>query len=156
MGCGVDRRKIAEWQERLARYERTGLKAAEFCRREQVSASVFRYWQQQVERADRINGGQQRQRGHMSPFAAVEIIPWRSVFVRFPGGTSLEIPDDRVDLVRLAVDRLLAGETDYEPLGPDVWKLTHPEAVRQYRVEERISRADAKAEKRARRRAART
>jgi len=26
--------------------------------------------------------------------------------VRFPGGTSLEIPDDRIDLVRLAIDRL--------------------------------------------------
>jgi hypothetical protein len=33
------------------------------------------------------------------------------VFVRFPGGASLEIPDDRIDLVRLALDRL-AVETE--------------------------------------------
>jgi transposase len=57
--------------------------------------------------------------------------------------------------VKEVLDRLLAGETDYEALRPDVWKLTHPEAVRQYRVEERTARADAKAKKRARRRAAR-
>ena len=50
-----------------------------------------------------------------------------------------------------SLDRLLAGETDYEALRPDVWKLTHPEAVRQYRAEERTTRADAKAKKRARR-----
>jgi hypothetical protein len=26
--------------------------------------------------------------------------------VRFPGGATLEIPDDRIDLVRLAIDRM--------------------------------------------------
>lgn len=57
--------------------------------------------------------------------------------------------------VKEVLDRLLAGETDYDALRPDVWKLTHPEAVRQYRVEERTARADAKATKRARRRVAR-
>jgi hypothetical protein len=36
----------------------------------------------------------------------------------------------------------------------DVWKLSHPEAIRIYRQEERRSRADAKAVKRARRRVA--
>ena len=106
MGRGVDRKKLAEWQLRLARYERTALTAAEFCKQEQVSVSVFRYWQQRVEHADRNNGGLQPQRGQLPGFAAIEIIPRRSVFVRFPGGASLEIPDDRIYLVRLALDRL--------------------------------------------------
>jgi len=48
--------------------------------------------------------------------------------------------------------RLLNGDTDYESLRPDIWKAAQPEAVRVYRVEERRSRADAKAVKRARRR----
>ena len=39
-------------------------------------------------------------------FQAVEIIPRRAVVVRFPGGTTLEIPDDRIDLVRMAIDRM--------------------------------------------------
>lgn len=34
------------------------------------------------------------------------------------------------------LDRLLAGETDYSKLIPDVWKQEHPEAVRVYREEE--------------------
>jgi transposase len=57
--------------------------------------------------------------------------------------------------VKDVLDRLLAGETDYHALRPDVWKESHPEAVRVYRQEERVARADAKATKRARRRRAR-
>jgi len=30
--------------------------------------------------------------------------------MRFPGGATLEIPDDRVDLVRLAIDRMAAQQ----------------------------------------------
>jgi transposase len=52
------------------------------------------------------------------------------------------------------LDRLLAGEMDYDSLRPDVWKQSHPEAIRIYRQDERRSRADAKAVKRARRRIA--
>ena len=56
--------------------------------------------------------------------------------------------------VKDVLDRLLAGETNYDALRPDVWKQAHPEAIRIYRVEERQARADAKAVKRARRRIA--
>ena len=52
------------------------------------------------------------------------------------------------------LDRLLAGDTDYNALRPDVWKQSHHEAIRTYRVEERLARADAKMTKRAKRRAA--
>jgi transposase len=58
--------------------------------------------------------------------------------------------------VKDVLDRLLAGEMDYDALRPDVWKQSHPEAIRIYRQEERRSRADAKAVKRARRRIARS
>jgi len=56
--------------------------------------------------------------------------------------------------VKDVLDRLLAGETNYDALRPDIWKQSHPEAIRIYRVQERQARADAKAVKRARRRIA--
>jgi hypothetical protein len=56
--------------------------------------------------------------------------------------------------VKDVLDRLLAGDTDYAALRPDAWKQSHPSAIRQYRVEERLARADAKMTKRAKRRAA--
>ncbi len=42
------------------------------------------------------------------------------------------------------LDRLLAGETEYATLRPDVWRQAHPEAIREYRVTERRDRADRK------------
>jgi hypothetical protein len=39
------------------------------------------------------------------------------------------------------LDLLLAGSTDYHSLRPDVWKQSHPEAIREYRVAERRDRA---------------
>jgi transposase len=52
------------------------------------------------------------------------------------------------------LDQLLAGCTDYDRLLPDVWKESHPEAVRQYRVEERRDKAERKQLEAARRRLA--
>jgi transposase len=46
---------------------------------------------------------------------------------------------------------MLAGETDYSRLVPDAWKADHPEAVRQYRVEESRQKEDRKQITRARR-----
>lgn len=56
--------------------------------------------------------------------------------------------------IKDVLDQLLAGSTDYEPLRPDLWKASHPEAVRQYRAKERRDRADRKQRRRARRRQA--
>lgn len=48
--------------------------------------------------------------------------------------------------------RLLAGQTDYEPLLPWNWGKEHPEAIREYRIEERHDRFDRKQTRRADRR----
>jgi hypothetical protein len=56
--------------------------------------------------------------------------------------------------IKDVLDQLLAGSTDYEPLRPDLWKASHPAAVRQYRAKERRDRADRKQRRRARRRQA--
>jgi transposase len=53
--------------------------------------------------------------------------------------------------VKDVLDQLLGGSTDYHSLRPDVWKESHPEAVREYRAKERRDRADRKRSRRARR-----
>lgn len=50
------------------------------------------------------------------------------------------------------LDVLLAGSTDYQSLRPDVWKQSHAEAIREYRVVERRDRADRTQFRRAQRR----
>jgi hypothetical protein len=49
--------------------------------------------------------------------------------------------------------RLLAGETDYEPMLPWNWAATHPESVRVFRQQERRQRDVRKQNERAQRRA---
>jgi transposase len=56
--------------------------------------------------------------------------------------------------VKDVLDQLLAGCTDYHRLLPDVWKQSHPEAIREYRVEERRDKAERKQYQAARRRLA--
>ena len=56
--------------------------------------------------------------------------------------------------VKDVLDQLLAGSTDYHALLPQVWKESHPAAVRIYRTEERRDRADRKQRARAARRRA--
>ncbi len=57
--------------------------------------------------------------------------------------------------VKDLLDQLLAGSTDYHSLRPDIWKQSHPEAVRTYRTKERRDRADRKQHRRAQRRSTR-
>ena len=54
--------------------------------------------------------------------------------------------------VKDVLEQLLGGSTDYASLLPDAWAQSHPESVRQYRVEERRDKADAKQLRAARRR----
>jgi transposase len=57
--------------------------------------------------------------------------------------------------IKDVLDQLLAGCTDYHSLLPDQWKKSHPEAVRQYREEERRDKANRKQYRAAERRLAR-
>ena len=54
--------------------------------------------------------------------------------------------------IKDVLDQLLVGSTDYESLLPWNWAEKHPEAIRQYRVEERDDRASRKRTQRAKRR----
>jgi len=56
--------------------------------------------------------------------------------------------------VKDVLDQLLADCTDYHSLLPDVWKQSHPEAIREYRVAERRDKAERKQLQAARRRLA--
>jgi transposase len=57
--------------------------------------------------------------------------------------------------IKDVLDQLLAGSTDYHALRADVWKQSHPEAIRTYRTAERRDRADRTRFRRALRREAR-
>jgi transposase len=39
------------------------------------------------------------------------------------------------EYVKDVLDQLLAGSVNYAPLRPDIWKQSHPDSIRSYRVE---------------------
>jgi hypothetical protein len=100
MGRPANQAKALEWQERLRRFEESGLTVSRFCLRERVTESTFWYWR----RKSADNGVPLEPSA--SVFAPVDIIGGRSVPLRFPAGAVLEIPEDRPDLVRLAIEVL--------------------------------------------------
>lgn len=55
--------------------------------------------------------------------------------------------------IKDVLDRLLAGDKDYDAMRPDVWGVAHPESIRDYRREERRERAERKERRRHERRA---
>ena len=93
-----DRRKLAEWQRRLRRFERSGLTIARFCARERVSVPTFGYWRR------KCGGGDALPLAARTAFKSVEVIGGRAVTLRFAAGAVLDIPEDRPDLVRVAIE----------------------------------------------------
>jgi hypothetical protein len=87
-----DRRKFAEWQQRLRRCEKSGLTIARFCAREGVSVPTFGYWRR------KCAGGEASPPVAPAAFKSVEVVGGRAVTLRFPAGVVLDIPEDRPDL----------------------------------------------------------
>jgi hypothetical protein len=56
------------------------------------------------------------------------------------------------EYIKDVLDQLLAGSTDYHPLLPWNWAAEHPEAIRQYRINERRHQRRRQQDKRADRR----
>jgi hypothetical protein len=93
-----DRQKLAEWQQRLRRFEDSGLTVTRFCARERVSVATFGYWRR------KCAGGGASSQVAPATLKSVEVVGGRAVTLRFPSGVSLEIPEDRPDLIRVAIE----------------------------------------------------
>lgn len=100
MARQMDRHKHSEWQKRLQRFTKSGLTVARFCARERVAVATFWYWRRKClgQTPDSI--------AMASTFAPVEVIGSRMVTLRFPAGAVLELPDDRPDLMKKAIEAL--------------------------------------------------
>ena len=100
MGRRANQTKALEWQERLRRYEGCNLTVARFCARERVTVPTFWYWRRKF--ADSLAAAE----SSAPAFAPIEVIETRGLTLRFPVGAVLEIPEDRPDLMRLAIEAL--------------------------------------------------
>ena len=107
MARPIDPRKSLAWQRRLQQFTASGMTVSKFCDREGVSVAAFHYWRQ------RLGPQQPEQVSRLATpvFQAVDLLSQRAVVIRFAAGGVMEIPEDRVDLVRIAI-ATLAGEPE--------------------------------------------
>jgi transposase len=89
MARSVDGAKRQAWQERLRRYERSGLTIAAFCRRERVSQAAFYYWRKRLGGAEAAS--EMPDQGEPS-FVPVRITGAAPVEVRLPNGACILLP----------------------------------------------------------------
>ena len=98
MARQADQRKSAAWEQRLRRFEKSGLTVARFCARERVPLPTFWYWRRKQARSA------PDPQTAPAVFSPVEVVGGRSIALRFPTGAVLEIPEDRPDLMRVAIE----------------------------------------------------
>ena len=100
MARQADRKKFSAWQQRLRRFTTSGLPVVRFCARERVSVATFWYWRRKCE------GTYSKPVTMAATFSPVEVFGGRSVTLRFAAGAVLEIPEDRPELVRVAIEAM--------------------------------------------------
>jgi hypothetical protein len=103
MGRQSDPRKAAVWERRLARFGDSGLTVARFCAREGVSIATFHYWQRKLRDASANEAAWSAPAAPVARFDPVEVASRPAVTIRFAGGVVMEIPEDREDLLKVAV-----------------------------------------------------
>ena len=112
MGQQTDPRKAVVWERRLARYGDSGLTVGRFCDREGVSIATFHYWQRKLRDVSVDETAWATPAAAVARFDPVEVMSRQAVTIRFAGGAVMEIPEDREDLVKVAI---LALVSEAEP-----------------------------------------
>ena len=107
MARPTDPRKSLAWQRRLQQFTASGMTVSKFCDRKNVSVATFHYWRQ------RLAAQQPEQVSRLAAqvLQAVDLLSQLAVVIRFTAGGVMEISEDRVDLVHIAI-ATLAGEPE--------------------------------------------
>lgn len=103
--------KIAEWQDRMRRFERSGVSNARFCREEGISAPSFYQWRRRLQDSRDPLMGSPSDDIAEPEFAAVWIVGGgSSVTLTWPGGIQMELPPGNEPLIK-AVVAAISAET---------------------------------------------
>ena len=143
------------WAERIAQCERSNAPVAQFCQSIGCSPTSFYQWKRKLAAKPQATAFLRVQTSDSTK---------DSIEIKLPSGISILVPVSAVESIaailtrRLAmslesvITRILRGTAKTEELLPDRWKAAHPEAVREYREQERRDKADTAVLQAARRR----
>ena len=134
MAAGMRAEKVAEWQERLARFERSGKTITQFCFDEGISTPPFFVWRRRLgmklgavgshsasrfagksARVDRHSGHDHRQ-GNFIPVRVRDEVnssgQLTTLTAELPGGTRLTIPVSDADALQRTLVALIQADAD--------------------------------------------
>ena len=134
MAAGMRAEKVAEWQERLARFERSGKTITQFCLDEGISTPPFFVWRRRLgmkpgaagphsasrfagksARVDR-HGGHGGRQGNFIPVRVRDEVhnsgPLTTLTAELPGGTRLTIPVSDADALQRMLVALIQADAD--------------------------------------------
>ena len=133
MARGSRGEKVAEWQERLARFHRSGVSIAQFCHDEGVSTPSFYIWRRKLQRkpaaagssgavrltAESAAAGQSVQRqprqGSFVPVRVLGDVNFHgqvTMTAELRGGTRLTIPLAGPETLQLAIAALVGADAE--------------------------------------------
>jgi len=134
VAAGMRAEKVAEWQERLARFERSGKTITQFCLDEGISTPPFFVWRRRLgmkpgaadahsairfagksARVDR-HGGHGRRQGNFIPVCVRDEVnntgQLTTLIAELPGGTRLTIPVSDADALQRTLVALIQADAD--------------------------------------------
>lgn len=134
MAAGMRAEKVAEWQERLARFERSGKTITQFCLDEGISTPPFFVWRRRLgmkpgaagshsasrfagksARVDWHSGNDHRQ-GNFIPVRVRDEVDnsgqLTTLTAELPGGTRLTIPVSDADALQRTLVALIQADAD--------------------------------------------
>ncbi len=129
MSRGSNPTKVAQWSDRLDRFENSGQTVTQFCVTEGVSQPSFYQWRKKLGIVDRVRGGKAKRSGESnggerpnrgkkstSAFKPVQLAPTpglqQSTMIRLADGVEIELGHNLqvVEMVvRSVVDQVLPG-----------------------------------------------
>ena len=135
MAAGMRAEKVAEWQERLARFERSGKTITQFCLDEGISTPPFFVWRRRLgmkpgaagphsasrfagksARVDSHVGHDCRQQGNFIPVRVRDTVnnsgQLTTLTAELPGGTRLTIPVSDADALQRTLVALIQADAD--------------------------------------------
>lgn len=114
MARSSDPRKVRQWQQRMARFEKSKQSVVRFCQGEGVSVPSFYKWRKKLRQ---VASASEMSRDATDQFAPVRLVGSASVAVRLPGGTQLDIPAADSQLLQLAIHTLAQADAQRQAGG---------------------------------------
>ena len=114
MARAVDLGKLAVWQQRLVRFEKSGQTIKEFCRQEGFSPQSFYLWRRRLAKNSDPVAGAARLTARQS-FVPVRLTATAAlpIIIRLPNGVRVRLPGDNIEALRAGIETaaVLPGAT---------------------------------------------